>query len=68
MRQAAPGNTTLQISCFIVVGGHLFSWLFLAGVLNMDGRNQSNEKIAQVDRLAMTITKRKRTMPQKFLG
>lgn len=34
----------------------------------MDGMNQSNEKIQQVDRLAMTIAKRKRTMPQKFLG
>ncbi|XP_056896525.1 zinc finger protein Eos isoform X3 [Takifugu flavidus] len=38
------------------------------GALNMDGMNQSNEKIQQVDRLAMTIAKRKRTMPQKFLG
>lgn len=34
----------------------------------MDGMNQSNEKIQQVDRLVMTIAKRKRTMPQKFLG
>lgn len=68
VRQAPPGNTTLPISGFIGVGEHLFSWLLLAGVLNMDGMNQSNEKIQQVDRLAMTIAKRKRTMPQKFLG
>lgn len=28
----------------------------------------SNEKITFVDRLPISVTKRKRTMPQKFLG
>lgn len=67
VRQAAPGNTGAR-HCRLVGGEHLCWWLFLAGVQNMDGRNQSNEKVQQVDRLVMTIAKRKRTMPQKFLG
>ncbi|CAF89203.1 unnamed protein product, partial [Tetraodon nigroviridis] len=34
----------------------------------MDGMRKSNEKSLLVDRLAMSITKRKRSTPQKFLG
>lgn len=34
----------------------------------MDGMRKSNEKTQLVDRLAMSITKRKRSTPQKFLG
>lgn len=34
----------------------------------MDGLKKPSEKIQLVDRLAISITKRKRSTPQKFLG
>lgn len=44
-----------------------------AGAENMEivakpGAQPSSKKVQQVDRLAIGITKRKRSTPQKFLG
>lgn len=71
--QTAPGNDLAGAGFFFfsspasLLSGSLMGLSF-AGEENMDGLKKPSEKIQLVDRLAISVTKRKRSTPKKFLG